>query len=174
MSLNRLLKAAIPMALVCGPLLSQDVFEFHGYMRAGAGRSSNGGEQVNFYLPGATNDPSAGPGYRLGNEIDNYIELAMDVRAYDKAGTTFKLHFRPTFRQFNDARDASADAGGDLKTGYQDWKLGASYTVPEGVLKGVEFGAYYSGNDAKSTPYTDLNGYDTAKDRGVVYVKKTF
>lgn len=70
--------------------------------------------------------------------------------------------------------DVRHDASGDLKTGYQDWKLGASYTVPEGVLKGVEFGAYYSGNDAKSTPYTDLTGYDTAKDRGVVYVKKTF
>ncbi len=119
MSLNRLFKAAIPMALVCGPLLSQDVFEFHGYMRAGAGRSSNGGEQVNFYMPGCSNDPSAGPGYRLGNEIDNYIELAMDVRAYDKAGTTFKLHFRPTFRQFNDARDASADAGGNVDYSHQ-------------------------------------------------------
>ncbi|GLH73278.1 maltoporin-1 [Geothrix limicola] len=109
-----LLKAALPMALVCGPLLSQDVFDIHGYMRAGAGRSSNGGEQGSFYLPGTPNNPSGGPGYRLGNEEDNYFELAIDVKAYEKGETNFKLHFRPTFRQWYDARDASVDAGGNV------------------------------------------------------------
>lgn len=113
------IKAALPLALACGSLSAQDVVEFHGYMRAGVGRSSNGGEQVNFFIPGASNNPSGGPGYRLGNEIDNYIELAMDVRAYDKDGTTFKLHFRPTFRQWNDARDASVDAGGNVDGSHQ-------------------------------------------------------
>jgi uncharacterized protein (TIGR02001 family) len=57
---------------------------------------------------------------------------------------------------------------------YDDWKAGVAYTVPDGPLKGIEFGAYYSGNNANSGFYTDLNGYDTSKDRGVVYVKKTF
>lgn len=109
-----LLKAALPLALVCGPLLAQDVVEIHGYMRSGVGRSSNGGEQGSFYLPGAINNPSGGPGYRLGNEQDNYFELAVDVRAYEKGDTNFKLHFRPTFRQWNDARDASVDAGGNV------------------------------------------------------------
>ena len=108
-----LLKAALPLALVCGPLLAQDVVEIHGYMRSGVGRSSNGGEQGSFYLPGAINNPSGGPGYRLGNEQDNYFELAVDVRAYEKGDTNFKLHFRPTFRQWNDTRDASVDAGGN-------------------------------------------------------------
>lgn len=70
--------------------------------------------------------------------------------------------------------DVKHDLTGDAKLGYSDWKVGASYTIPEGVMKGLEIGAYYSGNDAKSAPYTDLNGYDTSKDRGVVYVKKTF
>ena len=84
MKRNLLLSAALPMALVCGPLLGQDVFELHGYMRAGVGRSSNGGEMASFYLPGCVNSPSGGPGYRLGNEEDNYIEQAMDVRAYEK------------------------------------------------------------------------------------------
>lgn len=108
MSLNRLVKAAIPMALVCGPLLSQDVFEFHGYMRSGVGRSSEGGQQVAF---GLGIMPAPGD-FRLGNEVDNYIEMAMDVRAYDKGGSTFKLHFRPTFREWYNERDASANAGG--------------------------------------------------------------
>ncbi|MFO1282975.1 MAG: TorF family putative porin [Burkholderiales bacterium] len=70
--------------------------------------------------------------------------------------------------------DVRHDASGEAKLSYTDWKLGASYTVPDGALKGLEVGAYYSGNDAKSAPYTDLTGYDTSKDRGVVYVKKTF
>ena len=70
--------------------------------------------------------------------------------------------------------DVKHDLSGDFKLSYSDWKLGASYTVPDGVMKGLEVGAYYTGNDAKSLPYTDLTGYDTSKDRGVVYVKKTF
>ncbi|HJV49774.1 MAG TPA: carbohydrate porin [Geothrix sp.] len=109
-----LLKAALPLVLVAGPLLADDTLELHGYMRANAGRSSNGGELGSFYMPGAINNPSGGPGYRLGNEEDNYIELAFDVKAYEKGNENFKLHFRPAFRQWNDARDASADAGGNV------------------------------------------------------------
>ena len=66
------------------------------------------------------------------------------------------------------------DGSGNSKASYNDWKLGASYGVPDGPFKGVELGAYYSGNDAKKAFYTDLTGYNTAKDTGVVYVKKTF
>jgi uncharacterized protein (TIGR02001 family) len=60
------------------------------------------------------------------------------------------------------------------KVSYTDWKLGFSYTVPDGPVKGLELGAYYTDNDAKKRFYTDLSGYDTSKSRGVVYVKKTF
>ena len=66
------------------------------------------------------------------------------------------------------------DGGGDLEGSYTDWKLGGSYTVPDGFLKAVEVGAYYTDSNAKKAFYTDLNGYDTSKARGVVYVKKTF
>ena len=66
------------------------------------------------------------------------------------------------------------DGSGSSKASYNDWKLGASYGVPDGPLKGFEVGAYYSGNNAKKAFYTDLTGYNTAKDTGVVYVKKTF
>jgi len=111
---NKLLLATIPMVLACGSLAAQDVFELHGYMRTGVGRSSNGGEQVTFYLPNTGDAPTDGPGYRLGNETDQYIELAMDVRAYDKGAESFKLHFRPTFRQYYATRDSSADAGGNI------------------------------------------------------------
>ncbi|HJV39607.1 MAG TPA: carbohydrate porin [Geothrix sp.] len=109
-----LIKAALPLALACGPLLAQDVVEIHGYTRMGVGRSSNGGEQVSFFMANTGGAPTNGPGYRLGNETDNYLELAVDVKAYEKGNTTFKLHFRPTFRQFYQVRDASADAGGNV------------------------------------------------------------
>jgi uncharacterized protein (TIGR02001 family) len=69
--------------------------------------------------------------------------------------------------------DVAHDGSGNSKLAYQDWKVGASYTVPDGFLKGLEIGAYYSGNNANSAAYTDLTGYNTAKDTGVVYVKKT-
>ena len=55
-----------------------------------------------------------------------------------------------------------------------DWKAGASYTVPDGLFKNVEVGAYYSGNNANSAAYTDTTGYNTAKDTVVAYIKKTF
>ena len=70
--------------------------------------------------------------------------------------------------------DVAHDASGDAKVSYDDWKLGVSYTVPDGAFKGIEVGAYYTGNSAKKPFYTDATGYDTSKDRGVVYVKKTF
>ena len=72
----------------------------------------------------------------------------------------------------NDGSDGDPATFG--KVGYTDWKLGVAYTVPDGPVKGLELGAYYAGNNAKSRFYTDLSGYDTSKDRGVVYVKKTF
>jgi uncharacterized protein (TIGR02001 family) len=70
--------------------------------------------------------------------------------------------------------DVRHDGSGDAKASYDDWKLGIAYVVPEGVAKGLEIGAYYTGNNAKEAFYTDFTGYDTSKDRGVVYVKKTF
>lgn len=70
--------------------------------------------------------------------------------------------------------DVHNDGTGDFKASYSDWKAGFSYVVPEGVLKGTEFGAYYTGNNATQAFYTDPTGYNTAKDAGVVYVKKTF
>jgi uncharacterized protein (TIGR02001 family) len=71
--------------------------------------------------------------------------------------------------------DVRHDGSGNAEASYSDWKLGASYTVPDGTfLKGLEIGAYYTGNNATTAFYTDLTGYNTAKDMGVAYVKKTF
>lgn len=70
--------------------------------------------------------------------------------------------------------DVKNDGSGPSEAGYEDWKLGIAYVIPGGFMKGAEIGAYYSGNNATEAFYTDLNGYNTAKDRGVIYLKKTF
>jgi len=70
--------------------------------------------------------------------------------------------------------DVHNDGSGPTKASYQDWKIGVSYTFQDTFVKGLEVGAYYTGNNANSAFYTDLTGYNTAKDTGVVYVKKTF
>jgi len=102
-----------------------------------------------------------------GEETDGtvYVDLAA-AYPVGETGVTLLAHYG--------ILDVRHDADGDAKVSYDDWKLGASYTVPDGTFKGLEIGAYYSGNNAKSGFYTDLTGYDTGKDRGVVYVKKTF
>jgi maltoporin len=48
-----------------------EAFEFHGYLRAGYGLNSRGGQQVAFQAPGA------GAKYRLGNEAETYGELIL-------------------------------------------------------------------------------------------------
>ena len=70
--------------------------------------------------------------------------------------------------------DVKNDGSGSSKASYDDWKLGVSYTLQDGFMKGTELGAYYTGNNAEEAFYTDLTGYKTAKAAGVFYVKKTF
>ena len=100
--------ASLAMAIACGTLAAQDTVEIHGYDRSGFGRSSAGGEQVNFGLGvnGGGND------FRLGNEADNYLELAIDVNAYEEKDSAFKLHFRPTVKEYYQNKDATEAAGG--------------------------------------------------------------
>lgn len=48
-----------------------DLFEFHGYLRAGYGLNGRGGQQVAFQAPGAAAK------YRLGNEAETYGEFIL-------------------------------------------------------------------------------------------------
>ena len=117
--------AALPLLLVCGSLAAQDVVEIHGYQRSGVGRSSVGGEQINFGLGinGGGND------FRLGNEADDYIELAVDVRAYEEGSTAFKLHFRPAFKEYYQERDATENAG--LSFNNASFNTGTAFALRE-------------------------------------------
>jgi len=105
---KRILKAALPMLLVGAPLLADDTVDIHGYMRSGVGRSSEGGEQIAFGL-GIIPNPGD---FRFGNEDNHYVELAIDVKAYEKGNTSFKLHFRPAYKESYSAQDGSYDRSG--------------------------------------------------------------
>ncbi|MDN3578944.1 carbohydrate porin [Chitinimonas viridis] len=74
--------------------------DYHGYIRSGAGSSTDGGKEVCYRLPGNT----FGVGYRLGNECDTYGELSFDAAMGEASGINFKLHTMVAFgtQQLND------------------------------------------------------------------------
>ena len=58
---------------------------------------------------------------------------------------------------------------------YDDWNIGASYTIQTSAFKDTEIGAYWSDTASiNRAVYTNAQGYDTAKGMFVAYVKKTF
>ena len=66
------------------------------------------------------------------------------------------------------------DGSGNSKASYNDWKVGASYAVPDGRSRAWKSARTTPATTPRRRFYTDLTGYNTAKDVGVVYVKKTF
>lgn len=86
MHYKRMSLAPVAMAALVALLGSPNAsaLELHGYLRAGAGSSSEGGKQTCFQLPGAYTK------YRLGNECETYGELQFDQNVYDgKDGVKF-------------------------------------------------------------------------------------
>lgn len=79
----------LPLAAALFGLASSSAMalEFHGYLRSGVGSNSKDGSQVCFQLPGAYAK------YRLGNECENYAELAFDHELFSaKDGVSFTYH----------------------------------------------------------------------------------
>lgn len=57
---------------------------------------------------------------------------------------------------------------------YDDWNVGGSYTVQNGVFKDTELGLYYSGTTNINRNVYTVDGRDWAKGTLVAYLKKTF
>lgn len=55
---------------------ADDNFDFHGYIRAGTGGNSEGGDQICYQTPGARSK------YRFGNECETYGEIIFGYKAF--------------------------------------------------------------------------------------------
>jgi len=80
--------------------------EFSGYMRAGVGINTRGGNQVCFGLAGADTK------YRLGNECDYVIEPNFNAKLAEYEGSDWHVNFMPAVYKAWDAGQ-----GGTLGTG---------------------------------------------------------
>ncbi|NLS14301.1 maltoporin [Vibrio sp. SM6] len=83
--------AAVASTLMAGSAFAAEV-DFHGYMRAGFGINGDGGSQLCYGNGGPTIFGHAVG--RLGDECDNYAELAFNVNKVweGKDGSSFNIH----------------------------------------------------------------------------------
>ena len=97
--------AAVAATLAGGNAVAADV-DFHGYMRAGVGMSTDGGQQVTF------EKQKVG---RLGNEGDIYGEVQLGKEVYNNDGKTFYVDsmFAMTSNGSNDWESTASNCGLD-------------------------------------------------------------
>jgi len=121
-------------------------------------------------------------GVKLSYNLDDYFGIRpngqktdgtwyLDIYgsyAFGDSGWSLNAHYG-----ILDVKNDGNEAAG-TKASYDDWRIGGAYTVPAGLFKSFEVGAYYTDTSAKKAFYTDLTGYDTSKGALVAYVKKTF
>lgn len=109
----------------------QEGFEFHGYLRSGAGVNDKGGRQVAFQAPGA------GSKYRLGNEVETYGELLFTQNFLpEQKSPDFSVNVRLGFKTLqNNVSDPDNDEF-SVKEAYAemgnfDWAPGAKFWAGE-------------------------------------------
>jgi len=101
-----------------------------------------------------------------------YLDFGVDYPV-GNSGFSLLAHYGK-LKVKNDGTQAAA-----TEASYNDWKLGAKYVVPSGMLKDLELGAYYTDTDAKKNSagtsfWVDGTGYDTAQSAFVFYASKSF
>ncbi|MDD2388608.1 MAG: carbohydrate porin [Desulfobacterales bacterium] len=121
--------------------------EFHGYGRAGAGVNSEGGDQEVFMAPGA------GAKYRLGNEVDTWLEmdLAKNWTNPDSDGAFFKSYFKITYQDETHAN-----------TGYDDTdhvKVSEAYVETGNVLKAFPEVKFWAGKRWYRRDWIHINDF---------------
>jgi len=100
--------------------------DLHGYIRAGSGTSSEGGEMVAFQLPGAESK------YRLGNEAEQYGEFSLDARVYQQGSATFKAHIMAAF--YHPFASGSQAAGVGSTSSTRDFDMNQYWIEGSGIL----------------------------------------
>ncbi|WP_348754412.1 carbohydrate porin [uncultured Aquincola sp.] len=115
--------------------------DFTGYLRTGAGSSSQNGKEVCFRMPGSI------VWFRLGNECDTYAALSFGATLGQVDGTTFKTKFTtaygtqqmanweqttPAFREaYVEAVDIGASTGWSALKGATLWAGKRFYKNPD-------------------------------------------
>jgi uncharacterized protein (TIGR02001 family) len=130
-------------------------------------------------------------GFRYSYSLKDYFGARPNANTDETSGTWYLDFFANypvgetgiTLMAHYGILDVANDGERSLGTeaSYNDWKLGISYTVQGGVVKGLELGAFYTDTDIKNGDngrnfYTDATtkNLNTADSAFVVYVKKTF
>ncbi|MGC8101816.1 maltoporin [Metapseudomonas otitidis] len=129
----------LPCTLFAASGLAQAV-EFSGYVRSGAGGSSEGGAQSCFQLPGAQSK------YRLGNECEQYMELDLrqDLLKLDDGSVVSVEGMAQLYNQYGHTPKFTGDYGfARMNQMYAEWS-----NMP--ALNGGSFWAgrrFYKRND---------------------------
>ncbi len=142
-------KTLYPLCVFLAFPLSAQALNFSGYYRLGIGGNSKGGTQSCFQLPGA---PSK---YRLGNECEQWSELAWDHDIALADGSTLSgmvmggfynpIGHKPKFKDSNEHGGGSSR----IQQMFVEWKNAA-------VLNGGNFWVgrrYYKRNDIHMTDF---------------------
>ncbi len=102
---------ALTLAGAAGSALAAPPIEFSGYMRAGVGINTRGGNQVCFGLAGADTK------YRLGNECDYVVEPTFDAKLAEYEGSDWHVRVMPSvYKGWESGQGGSAGNGPDTLT----------------------------------------------------------
>jgi len=148
-----------------------------------------------YYYPGSRN-----PGAVSANTTEVYTALSWkwltvkysyalsdyfgtrDASGASSAGTTY-VEFSASYPLSTTGFEVSAHYGildidgnhpPDTDPGYNDWNIGAAYTVQSTVFKDTRLGAFFSGTININRIVYTTEGRDSAENRFVFYVTKTF
>ena len=95
---------AMALAGAAGSAAAGPAIDFSGYMRAGVGLNTRGGNQVCYQLAGADTK------WRLGNECDYVVEPNINAKLAEFEGSDWHVHVMPSVYKAWDAGQSQPDA----------------------------------------------------------------
>lgn len=142
----RVLTAALAASLMSGAVLADDpaksyIPDFHGYLRSGLGSTSGGGDQSCFQSNGADTK------YRLGNECETYMEIALGKSMWEQNGQSFYIDTRIAYKsgQQNDWSEDAGDGSGSNSDAISGDRAVTSHPYRDAVFALREANAQFRG-----------------------------
>lgn len=142
-------KVALAVAVaLAAQAASAASIDFHGYMRAGFGSTSEGGGLVSFGAPYSQSK------FRLGNESDNYAEMVFGVKLYKGADGSQFNYITNIATSYDGDQDYEGDGDGFRLASRENYV--AASGVFDGFLKGSQVWIgkrFYQRHDIHMTDY---------------------